>query len=598
MNYNKNVVVFTLVATFILFLYSLFTAAYPSFSFNLDNISIVSDILLRKPAEPVASPVAIKEIPVKDSLFIPETAPLLQKTLNKYQQPKAITAFNNDTNCPALPGVMKKLYTLKHGKKRKVRIAWLGDSIIEGDLLTQTFRKRIQQYFGGFGVGFIPATSVSAAFRTSVSHKWTGDWNEENFKTKALSGSLFLSGHLFYTANGEIHLTDLTAKDTSQLLEKSLICGNISGDVSITVNGQPKQFAPGKRINRLLLDNSKSKVVEVTVQNNKLPVYGVSMEPVSGVIVDNFSFRGITGLELGKLDTNLLKDIQQENPYDLVILEYGANLMFRPDDSDYSWFQKHIIPVVKKLRIAMPNTEFLIISTSDRAFRYGEAWKTAVGINNLVRNQAELALGSGAAFFNMYASMGGAGTIVRWVDSTTPTLANKDYIHPNQRGAELLGNMFFDAFMKDYDKVTQPPTQDDNYTITTANTIIDKKTSLEWYMGAQEATWAGADNWAKSLTIANAAWALPTGEQVLTLYNTKYSAGIGYEHEGVFYMAKINAAFNIIGNAAWVWTNESIDDNKAWAVNLNQGKKITANKNTVSYPIKALAVRKISEPAN
>jgi hypothetical protein len=72
-----------------------------------------------------------------------------------------------------------------------------------------------------------------------------------------------------------------------------------------------------------------------------------------------------------------------------------------------------------------------------------------------VKTQAELAFENGMAFYNMFASMGGAGTIVKWADST-PTLAGHDYVHPNGRGAELLGNIFFESFMKDYEKANNP----------------------------------------------------------------------------------------------------------------------------------------------
>ena len=455
MNHNKNVVVFTLVTTFLLLVYSVFAAMTHTNYFSLNKVSILSDVF-KEPKKPLplnsAGPALVSGPKTTNAVYT-EVA-IGGRSLDEYTHGKAITSFYVDTSKSALPALMAKLNALKQGKKQKIRIAWLGDSMIEGDLLTQTFRKRMQQFFGGFGVGFIPATSVTAGFRSTATHKWKGDWKEESFKSTSLTAPLFLSGHTFFTADGELIIKDGTIKDTLQPLLKSLICGYAAGTVAVTVNGQPKQYQAGKLINRLLLDSSTSHTIDITIQNDKLPVYGISMEPQSGVVVDNFSFRGITGLELGKLDTGFLQAVQTESPYDLVVLEYGANLMFRPDEMDYTWYQKHIVQVVKKLRKAMPNTEFLIISTADRAFPYDGTWKTAVGIDNLVKIQAELAYDNNIAFYNMYSNMGGAGTIVSWAD-TTPSLANKDYIHPNQRGAEILGNMVFDAFMSDMRKVAK-----------------------------------------------------------------------------------------------------------------------------------------------
>lgn len=459
MNHNKRVVVFTLVATSTLFFYSLFASVTGIDALSLHNVNILSDVLVFDEKDSVASTPTETELVVPATDTVEKPVAIKQavikgeRSLSRYTTPKIITNFLTDTSKAALPALMGKLADLKKGKKTKVRIAWFGDSMIEGDLLSQTFRKRMQEFFGNRGVGFVPATSICAGFRGTVAHKWKGDWKEENFKSKEQSVPLFLSGHTFFTSDGEVTMSDATVRDTTQPLEKSLICGaGQGGNITITVNGKPMQFVADKQVNRILLDSSSSRSIDVAIRDNRLPVYGISMEPRTGVVVDNFSFRGITGLELGKLDSSVLSQLEQENPYDLVILEYGANLMFRPDDMDYSWYQKHIVPVLRKLQRAMPNTEFLIISTADRAFRYDETWKTAVGMNNLVKVQAELAYNSHAAFYNMYASMGGNGTMVSWADRT-PSLANKDYIHPNHRGAEFLGNMLYESFMKDFRKV-------------------------------------------------------------------------------------------------------------------------------------------------
>src|SRR6202012_2908049 len=113
-------------------------------------------------------------------------------------------------------------------------------------------------------------------------------------------------------------------------------------------------------------------------------------------------------------DTNFLKAIQQQNGYDLVILEYGVNVLYQPDNTNFSWHKRNMEKVLARLHAAMPTAQFLVISTSDRAFRYPDGNRTAVGIDNLVKTQAELAFDNNMSFYNMYKSMGGAGTIVRW----------------------------------------------------------------------------------------------------------------------------------------------------------------------------------------
>jgi len=422
--------------------------------FNIENISILSAVLHHGSATKTLETPTLADIQPSNTDHCDSLKVLPAKNFSNYKMPRHITAFYSDTDKASLPALMHKLYVLKQKKAGKVRIAWLGDSMIEGDLLTQTVRKLLQQYFGGSGVGFVPATSVVAGFRSTVSHKWTGDWKEENFRTSDNKAPLYLSGHTFFTNNGDLEMKDATLHDTATVLEKSLICGKSNSDITVGVNGHQEHFRTYKEINRLVLDNSDTHGIAVAVQDAGLPVYGISFESKEGVIVDNYSFRGVSGLELGKLDTAVLADMDSDRTYDLVVLQYGANILYKPDDTDYSWYEKHIIQVVHRLQKLMPHSEFLVISSADRAFRYGDTWQTAIGIQNLIRSQAELAYVDNTSFYNMYTSMGGSGTIVSWADGT-PQLANKDYIHPNLKGAERLGNMFFEAFMNDYYKANK-----------------------------------------------------------------------------------------------------------------------------------------------
>lgn len=57
---------------------------------------------------------------------------------------------------------------------RPVRIAYFGDSFIEGDILTADLRSLFQQKFGGRGVGYVPVTSRVAGFRPTVKHTFEG----------------------------------------------------------------------------------------------------------------------------------------------------------------------------------------------------------------------------------------------------------------------------------------------------------------------------------------------------------------------------------------------------------------------------------------
>lgn len=367
-----------------------------------------------------------------------------------YQKPRYITDFNADTTQSALNNFLQKLHDLKSGKKRKVRIAYFGDSMIEGDLLTQTLRKSLQKTFGGNGVGFVPITSQVSKFRQTVMANYSPGWEDANFKAGKAS-NLYLSGHLFKTNDAWVQMVDQTIKNDSVDLEKSLLCGFSNNAVNVTVNNKSFTVRSQKACSRLVLEKNKNTSIKLSIANDQLPVYGLSFETESGIIVDNFSFRGITGIELAVLDSAFLKAINESNPYDLIVLQYGVNLMFRPNDKNFNWYARAMLPIIKKIKSCFPSCDLLLVSTADRAFKYNNEYRSAIGIDSLIKVQALLAYETESCFYNLFQSMGGTNSIVEWAKHK-PSLANKDYVHPNHRGAEILGNYFYEAIMNDYNK--------------------------------------------------------------------------------------------------------------------------------------------------
>ena len=103
-----------------------------------------------------------------------------------------------------LPGLESFLAALRQTKASgsKTRIAYFGDSMIEGDLLTGDLRNLLQTAFGGSGVGFVPANSISAEFRETIHETFSPDWYEYNLVSdrRPAACPLGISGHAFLPA--------------------------------------------------------------------------------------------------------------------------------------------------------------------------------------------------------------------------------------------------------------------------------------------------------------------------------------------------------------------------------------------------------------
>ena len=440
MNNNRNWRVVTLISIsfFIYLIFSILSFAFDIKWEPFEKVNLITDVFDKNKKSELA-----KADQQKNNSETKNPKNLVQD-FELYKKPHFITNFYKGDSLNALSNFSEKLHQLQTTKKGKIRIAYFGDSMIEGDLLTQTLRKLLQKEFGGYGVGFLPIHSKVAGFRQTATVKSSG-WETINFMDKGAK-NMYISGFSF-SGLGNGSFTDRTVT-TPPSLQKFLIYGQSNGG-SIDYDGTSIHLQGNDLVNAQLLSNNNATSFEFKSNSATTPFYGVSFESENGIILDNFSFRGITGVEFRKIDEDFLKAVQKANHYDLIVMQYGVNLLFRPNDTDYSYYTKNMTPVLEKFISAFPKTDILLVSSADRAFRYNGEYQTAKGLPNLLETQARLAYDHHLAFFNLFETMGGENSIVDWA-SQKPPLANKDYVHPNGKGADILAEKLFHAIMNDY----------------------------------------------------------------------------------------------------------------------------------------------------
>ena len=94
----------------------------------------------------------------------------------------------------------KKLEDLEQTKNDKIRIAYYGDSMTDGDLIVQDLRALFQNAFGGLGIGFLPIASESAKSRGSVFHSYSNTWKTQSYvNVKRPKRPFGVSGQVFFT---------------------------------------------------------------------------------------------------------------------------------------------------------------------------------------------------------------------------------------------------------------------------------------------------------------------------------------------------------------------------------------------------------------
>jgi hypothetical protein len=384
--------------------------------------------------------------------------------ITEFMNGSAVTQYAEDS-LGGLVHFLMALDQLKSHKKKTVRIAYFGDSMIEGDLITQDLRKMLQDTFGGYGVGYMPVTSIVAGFRISITHSFSKNWQDFNLNEK-ITHPVGLSGHTFIPAytggpvdsasavQGGGSWVKFSAVKTPRLdafYNVRMFYGPAQGSHFVNANGKTFPLEGKQPVNMVTLnhDNPVKTLSASFTSSGPIDIYGFSIDSDSGIFVDNFSLRGNCGLPLVSIPSAILSGIDQYLGYDLVIFQYGANVA-SSKTRNYDWYEKGMVNVVNHFKQSFPGASIMVVSTGDKGYRKDGKLTTDPTIPFLVQAQRNVAEKTGSAFWSLYDAMGGYESMVsKWTGGDT-VYANKDYTHFNFRGAKRVGNMLFNVLMSEY----------------------------------------------------------------------------------------------------------------------------------------------------
>ena len=354
----------------------------------------------------------------------------------------------------------ESLLTLRQQPDRtRVRIAYFGDSMIEGDLVTQSLRNDLQDIFGGEGVGFVPTTSMLWGYRKTIRQRFNEEqWFTYNVLEKKPSGYEYgISGELFLTKGWQPWLTFKGTDEyprTKNLHQAQLFYGPVTKENSFCVvetdlGKDTVRLTGTQTVNAVTLADSCGEELELRiVSGDKLPVYGVSVASPAGLCLDNFGMRNSTGSQLSKISEESLRQFQKDLSYDLVVLQFGLNLV-SADRTDFTRYEQALRQVVARFKVSMPGADILIVSVGDKCSRIGGQWQTDPSIPLIIGAQQKVAYEMGVGFLNLFEEMGGQNAMVKWVNAN-PSLARGDYAHPNRLGAERLSAILRDYLLEGY----------------------------------------------------------------------------------------------------------------------------------------------------
>lgn len=410
---------------------------------------------------------AVRAVQDPDSVFLtpitePEIAAIKLDSVAKEKQqercpPGVVCMEDYSSDSTGLRAFNRALSSIEK-TKQPVRIAFFGDSFIEGDVFCGAFRDSLQSIFGGRGVGFVPITSEVAGFRNTIKHAFD-NWSTHSIIVRPDSGvqvKFGPSGHVFRPrANNWVEYRVSKQRFLREFSVMKMYYAN-RGNATMyyTVNDSLLNTAilkKGNQVREWKYVNKNAKSIQFEFEDaDSLDVYGASFESAEGVFVDNFSLRGNSGVALDNIPEKTFKQFNEFRDYKLIILQYGLNVL-RDDSSRYGWYAERMITVINKIKRSFPKASIVLLSVSDRSSNFNGEYKTAASIPALRNTQRYIAQQTGVVFWDMFEAMGGKNSMVKFVNGT-PVLAAKDYTHLNFKGGRKIAGSLVQSLLYELER--------------------------------------------------------------------------------------------------------------------------------------------------
>lgn len=329
-----------------------------------------------------------------------------------------------------------------------VRVALVGDSYIEGDVLCQNLREGLQAVYGGRGVGFMALHSDIPGFRQSVIQSDKGWKLHDLRKDKGHLGCWLAGVYATGETGAKASFKGVSRFDHASSWNRGTLLYVAADDGVVTLDAGtgPIEY----RVTRS--DSVQAIVVEgemkqLKIENrsvNGFDALGLWLDGGSGVSVDCMSLRGNSGAALRRLDAGLVGQMRRWIDYDLIIVEYGLNAV-SSQQSDYSAYGKLMEQVIGGIMALYPGADILVMGIGDRGQKQGSEVHSLPTVDNMVATQREMARRLGVLFWDTRMAMGGADAVVDW---RKRGLVNADYIHLNHKGGAELAGYLVDAIVK------------------------------------------------------------------------------------------------------------------------------------------------------
>lgn len=362
-------------------------------------------------------------------------------------------------------GLRRFFSALQHTENKDfgaiTRVVHYGDSLLTGDLVTQTVRRLMQKKFGDAGHGFVLAGRPAPWYRrNNLTTHYSKGWDVNRItRPTAKDGRYGMGGVTFHTAKiGQWIKAKPNGKTLGSAVSKFQVfylAQPRGGKFSMKVDGHgvevdTRSDDDGTRLAEIVVPDGPHTFRIRTLGRGQVRLFGMVLERDGpGVVYDSLGLDGARAKLLKRIKPeHWHRQLRLRKP-DLLVLHYGTN--------ESQWvnlsarkYRADLAQTVGHLRAALPGVSCLLVGPMDRAQRgAGGRLVTRPVIKRILDVQRRVAYDQGCAFWNTFRAMGGEGSMAKWYKAR-PQLAQGDLTHPTRKGADRIGAMLFAALMDGY----------------------------------------------------------------------------------------------------------------------------------------------------
>lgn len=370
---------------------------------------------------------------------------------------REVNVINNSVS---LSSFYDKLYQLRQKKVSTVSILHIGDSHIQGDILTNTVRKNFQLEFGNAGRGLVFPGRVGRTNEGSGIYSSTNStWDAKRIIYLDHPPAIGISGMTIQTKQAgasfslRVSNNDALSYSFNQLTlfyQKDFSSFNVA--VKDSTGADLAYAGPytveDKNISRVRLPHTVSQVQLQTVQSlptqNQFSLYGLILgNGKPGVFYHSTGGNGAKvkhylGAEhFNTQTTELLPD--------LIVISLGTNEAIEYPYIDPK-FEAQLKEFVDGLRQANPNAQVLLTIPMDF---YRKKTRRNPGVEQVREKIIAFAESHHLAYWDLYLVGGGKHAADHWKKNE---LLQSDGIHFTKAGYTLQGNLLYEALLKGYNE--------------------------------------------------------------------------------------------------------------------------------------------------